>query len=57
MYELANDIVEVPRTCDGFMLEPSKDLLKDWQQGYKIFHNFLHLPLGMVMVNLYVNIG
>ncbi len=57
MYQLANDIVEVPRTCDGFMLEPSKDLLKDWQQGYKIFHNSLHLPLGMVMVYLYVNIG
>lgn len=57
MYRLANDIVEVPRTHDGFMLERSKDLLKDWQQGYKIFHNSLHLHLGMVMVYLNVDIG
>jgi hypothetical protein len=57
MYQLANDIVEVPRTHGGFMLEWSKNLLKDWQQGYNIFHNYLHLHLGMVMVYLNVDIG
>jgi len=57
MYQLVNDIVEVPRTHDCFMFERSKDLLKDWQQGYKIFHNSLHLHLCMVTVYLDVDIG
>jgi hypothetical protein len=55
VYQFANDIVEMPRTHDGFMLEQSKYLLKDLQQGYKIFHNYLHLHLGMVMVYLDVD--
>ncbi len=56
MYQLANDILEVPRTHDGFMLEQSKKLFKDWQQGYKIFHYYLHLHLSMVMVYLDVEL-